>query len=116
MVMAQNEGGKSTKQSDAPQRLTSRMQAYSNFREEQVPEYLAGFKRMVAEFGEKRTNEGLTMAIDNTPDYPPTPARIRSHIPREQAQRATCPRCADSHGFIQVDKYTVKLCDHTEAA
>lgn len=88
------------------------MQAFQSFKPEQVDEYLAGFRRMVSEFGEQRSNLALTRAIDNSGDFLPTIGAIRRYVPSETAQRETCPKCVETQGFVFVDKYTVKLCKH----
>jgi hypothetical protein len=92
--------------------MADRLLVYSSFRPDQYQETVAAFKRMIGEFGEVRTDQGLTRAIDESPEFTPSPARIRAMIPRQTAQRQTCPKCVEMQGFVQVDKYSVRLCDH----
>lgn len=93
-------------------KLTERLLVYSSFRQDQALGYIEAFKRLIAEFGEKRVEQGLSRAMDNSPDFPPTPAMIRGNIPRDNAPRKTCPRCVEIEGYVFVDKYSVRLCDH----
>ena len=117
--MLANEAKRSKQPSNAPEKLTERLMVYPYFRTESIPEYVAGFKRMIDEFGEKKVAEGLTRAIDSNPEAPPSPARIRQYIPREFAIRPTCPKCVDMEGWLlTTDKKgnrAVKLCTHSEA-
>jgi hypothetical protein len=95
-----------------------RLKVYPSFRPDQAPEYLAAFKRMITEFDEKRVQEGLTLAIDAMPDFPPTPGRIRQYVPRTAGQIVTCPKCADNEGWVWVTggdragNPAVRRCDH----
>jgi len=109
---AANENKSSKKPVNAAEKMADRMLVYSSFRPEQYPEYVSAFRRMIDEFDERRANQGLTRAIDNAPEFPPTPAAIRALIPRQVAERETCPKCVSMRGYIHVDKYTVRLCNH----
>jgi hypothetical protein len=68
---------------------------------------------MIGEFGMKRVNQGLTLAIDAIPSFPPTPAEIRKYVP--PLEIVTCGNC-DS-GWIRdgsKDKFgneAVKRCE-----
>jgi hypothetical protein len=58
-------------------------------------------------------NQAITLAIDsNHTDFPPAPGKIRELVARRAGQRQTCPRCVDTEGFLYVDKYSVRLCQH----
>lgn len=111
----------SQKQGESAKKLTDRLMVYGSFRPDQYPEYVAAFKRMLSEFGEQRVMAGLMAAIDATPEFTPSPARIRQHIPREHQQRPTCPKCVDFAGWVPclvrhklsgITEKGVKLCDH----
>src|ERR1700691_2478850 len=89
----------SEKPLSAAEKMIDRMKAYSSFRPDQVPEYLKAFKRMIGEFGETRVNRALSLAIDQIPSFPATPAEIRSRIPPLEV--VTCSHC--ENGWVAVD-------------
>jgi hypothetical protein len=107
-----SESKNSKKPAGAAEKLTDRLFVYPYFRPEQYAEYVAAFKRMLTEFNYERVNAGLSAAIDASPDATPTPARIRQHVPRLDAGRQTCPQCMDLSGFVRIDKYSVRICNH----
>lgn len=112
--MSVNESRNSLRPANAAERMTDRIAgAYSSFRPDSYAEYKSGFKRMIGEFTETRVDQAVTQAIDAFPgSFPPTISEIRTYIRREVAERSTCKACQETGGFINVDKYTVKFCDH----